>query len=1209
MGDVDPLLDCLASRVDLLGRCRTGHDDGLRKWVEEVGREGLRQVLYIDDRKFVNVVLEMMGSTRMSRFNEFVHSENLEAPVHVRGQILKSLPETSSFSVFSFEDMKDLYSRTGTPMSKATPEYSYRRTVVMSNRMECFSSFLSDADKEHFRASHQLVSEQLLVDVDEETGKVRGIVVCDDCFLKRFMESMSVLSLGRCFLEKNVKKGGLSCFDKTKWFDQLGWTSIGMILANRFELQVWQAYQSSQPTKSRVLDSRKNVWSHWNSLPMEKRVEIACRGGFHNKVSKLIRQEGKHFTSPDLGDLAYDVKDALRIIDRKATAKYRKFVSSIGLMMSLGSSSIHKRRSLYYQSDSSEHAIACALEQLAAEVWREKNIADLVARIPQNGTGMGDQATQKVVKRKKKKKHKKKHKKDSTDITSVVSSHTAYDLVDGAENCNDMSLGAYSTPLEDVHVRIDQVWDDTGKTDLSSTFDSDTLYSWSNPLLDQNQDDETSDFGTFLGQLNSHKSVETQTETIHEDKGTCTEEDFYSEQTQSDEEEWTTIGRGRYRRRPLSADGLNGIVSSSSKHNVSNAEKVGLLRGRIKTHQPGVAMSTHGHHSKSVRRSKKFLPFRQRSTPTYTSRTVTRSESSQSIHSLSSADACCCNCHQSPVPGSSASATSQASYVDAHVLSRLENKMDKMTSLMHVAMTKIQLDEEEQQEATIGPSSTHSSPKSTPAQPVHSYPRPSPARAPTGPSYFNPPLIGQQYAMYYNTNAAGVLFTHPYFGSSYPTGPQGHEQLPHEWHGREFVNIATTLNANEQAELTRIYRTRSAKSLSSSSLLVDGPRRLSREIRQFAEYCNKERQKRIPMELDVVDRLSAVVRNLWPRATVKRFGSCVTGLSLPNGDLDVVICLPKVMRNDIADEPGVLEGCNAMKMSWQQNIADALERAPFMESDSLQRISSASIPIIKQMTRGPPVYDMAIQLDISFETENHNGLATNKLVNSFCQKYPVLPPLLLVLKQFLNQRGLGTGYTGGLSSYGLLLLVVCFLRHSPHAFLVPTKTNRSRSNSHGPFGGRANRSNVLEDTELGQLLLRFFKFYGDTRLFNASTTGLSMSKGYFDRKSHIESERHWKSSSGDTVSLPGSQVSQHIVQRHQRARLDNAWLDSNNVDSHRFDPIFIDDPLLPGNNVGRNCFRIAAIQRAWMDAGDLLRRKMLEGHSEEALLSLIGIFY
>lgn len=48
-------------------------------------------------------------------------------------------------------------------------------------------------------------------------------------------------------------------------------------------------------------------------------------------------------------------------------------------------------------------------------------------------------------------------------------------------------------------------------------------------------------------------------------------------------------------------------------------------------------------------------------------------------------------------------------------------------------------------------------------------------------------------------------------------------------------------------------------------------------------------------------------------------------------------------------------------------------------------------------------------------------------VSSF-QKFPVLPYLVLVLKQFLLQRDLNEVFTGGIGSYSLFLMAVSFLQ-------------------------------------------------------------------------------------------------------------------------------------------------------------------------------------
>ena len=47
------------------------------------------------------------------------------------------------------------------------------------------------------------------------------------------------------------------------------------------------------------------------------------------------------------------------------------------------------------------------------------------------------------------------------------------------------------------------------------------------------------------------------------------------------------------------------------------------------------------------------------------------------------------------------------------------------------------------------------------------------------------------------------------------------------------------------------------------------------------------------------------------------------------------------------------------------------------------------------------------------------------------QEYPSLQYLVLVLKQFLLQRDLNEVFTGGISSYSLILLTVSFLQVCP----------------------------------------------------------------------------------------------------------------------------------------------------------------------------------
>ena len=104
----------------------------------------------------------------------------------------------------------------------------------------------------------------------------------------------------------------------------------------------------------------------------------------------------------------------------------------------------------------------------------------------------------------------------------------------------------------------------------------------------------------------------------------------------------------------------------------------------------------------------------------------------------------------------------------------------------------------------------------------------------------------------------------------------------------------------------------------------------------------------------------------------------------------------------------------------------------------IQVLDKASVPIIKLTDRNSNV-----KVDISFNMQN--GLRTAELVKMYKKQFPALQKLIYVLKQFLLQRDLNEVrlrvslkelkisqylqvFTGGLSSYCLILMVVSFLQ-------------------------------------------------------------------------------------------------------------------------------------------------------------------------------------
>jgi hypothetical protein len=71
------------------------------------------------------------------------------------------------------------------------------------------------------------------------------------------------------------------------------------------------------------------------------------------------------------------------------------------------------------------------------------------------------------------------------------------------------------------------------------------------------------------------------------------------------------------------------------------------------------------------------------------------------------------------------------------------------------------------------------------------------------------------------------------------------------------------------------------------------------------------------------------------------------------------------------------------------------------------------------------------------------------------------------------------------------------------------------------------------------------------------------------------------------VQVPGRKFQAPDFQPQLTPFLTNSAIEPNSFDNrmpYTFDPLFVEDPLSSGNNVGRNAFRIVQVQRAFSDA-------------------------
>ncbi|XP_072184532.1 terminal nucleotidyltransferase 4A isoform X3 [Excalfactoria chinensis] len=269
-----------------------------------------------------------------------------------------------------------------------------------------------------------------------------------------------------------------------------------------------------------------------------------------------------------------------------------------------------------------------------------------------------------------------------------------------------------------------------------------------------------------------------------------------------------------------------------------------------------------------------------------------------------------------------------------------------------------------------------------------------------------------------------------------------------------------------------------------------GVQGLHEEIIDFYDFMSP-RPEEAAMRREVVKRIETVIKDLWPTADVQIFGSFSTGLYLPTSDIDLVV-FGKWERPPL------------------QLLEQALRKHNVAEPYSIKVLDKATVPIIKLTDQ-----ETEVKVDISFNVET--GVKAARFIKEYMKKYSLLPYLILVLKQFLLQRDLNEVFTGGISSYSLILMAISFLQLHPRI--------------------DARRA----DENLGMLLIEFFELYG--RNFNYLKTGIRIKNG-------------------------GAYIAKEEIMKVM-------------TNGYRPSMLCIEDPLLPGNDVGRSSYGAMQVKQVF----------------------------
>jgi non-canonical poly(A) RNA polymerase PAPD5/7 len=287
---------------------------------------------------------------------------------------------------------------------------------------------------------------------------------------------------------------------------------------------------------------------------------------------------------------------------------------------------------------------------------------------------------------------------------------------------------------------------------------------------------------------------------------------------------------------------------------------------------------------------------------------------------------------------------------------------------------------------------------------------------------------------------------------------------------------------------------------------------LHEEILHFEQWINQYNQEKKTLFDNLINYIKQAVNESIPNSECYIYGSFATGLSLPWSDIDVVI-KPSNFAPNYSNSSYAI---NLLLESVEANI----KKKGWVEET--KAIKNTSVPVLKITCKKEYLFK---KVDISIQDGRHNGLKCVDLVKEYLVTYSQLRPLVLALKYLLCILNFNDTYQGGLSSYGLILMIICLIQRP------------------GP------KQAASEPGNLGYLLLNFLYRYGIE----------------YDYVTNFQVLAQKPSQSNDLMNF----------QMNFFGGM-NFMIDQPSI--------FIQDPLNPQNNVGRSTFAILKIKNAFMSS-------------------------
>jgi len=225
----------------------------------------------------------------------------------------------------------------------------------------------------------------------------------------------------------------------------------------------------------------------------------------------------------------------------------------------------------------------------------------------------------------------------------------------------------------------------------------------------------------------------------------------------------------------------------------------------------------------------------------------------------------------------------------------------------------------------------------------------------------------------------------------------------------------------------------------------------------------------------------------------------------------------------------------------------------------------------------------------------HTGLRSVRLLQIYMSEYPSMPPLVMVLKEYLREKDCHNTFTGGLGSYCLILMVVSYLHAVRYRYVGQVKPPPGSEFWRDP---RPMAEQPRDEDNLGELLMGFLQFFTanfDYKCMGIRPMPVSREALMAGSTPSLDSAVNGSSAGSGIQSVPGS--SKDIL----------------DTPSHRCffglsEPsktLVLMDPIDHASNVGAGVFGIWKINSALLFARDVMQshssctplRRILDPHS------------